>query len=153
MKRILCTIQQDSIATERIPEVQKALIDSHRSALDVGTPKVIWVTVPAGQAFTDGRPSEMSWLLVEVDDGFDQSRREAALHEIGNAWARATGTSLEQLMLAVCDSSYFSNYQRLNVGRIRPGARPGFVLRTAGRLLATKLRHGYLGFSVNARRV
>ncbi|MFR9752304.1 hypothetical protein ACL02S_14880 [Nocardia sp. 004] len=152
MSRILCMVQQGQTDRSRFRAIEHALVGAYRHALDsADRPLVVWMEVPAGQGFTESRPSSMSWLMAEVDDGLDAARRERVLLAMSEAWSTATGTRSDQLMLAVCDSSSFVRYQRLNAARVRPIARPLFLVRTAARLAWSRVRHGYLSLPVNYR--
>ncbi|MFB8003731.1 hypothetical protein [Nocardia sp. NPDC056000] len=91
----------------------------------------------------------MSWVLAETDDGLDPTRREHAMRAMSQAWNSITGAGPNDLMLALVDSALFSRYLDLNRARIRPAARPAFLLRTLAHLITSRLTRGHLAIAAN----
>ncbi|MFI1918199.1 hypothetical protein [Nocardia sp. NPDC020380] len=150
MRRILCTIQQGSLAQSQYRAAEQALADSYRQSLGSDDRiVVVWCEIPPGQSYTENRPSSMSWVLTETSDGLDATRREAAMRAMSNAWNAITGAGPNDLMLALVDSSLFDRYLSLNQARIRPAARPLFLLRTVSHLVASRLTRGRLAIAAN----
>ncbi|MFB7718980.1 hypothetical protein [Nocardia sp. NPDC056100] len=150
MRRILCTIQQGSLTSSQFRAAERALGESYRESLGTGyRTVVVWCEIPRGQSYTENKPSTMSWVLAETDDGLDPTRREHAMRAMSQAWNSITGAGPNDLMLALVDSALFSRYLDLNRARIRPAARPVFLLRTLTHLVASRLTRGHLAIAAN----
>ncbi|MFE3190033.1 hypothetical protein ACFXHA_13565 [Nocardia sp. NPDC059240] len=153
MRRILCTIQEGSLTSAQCRAAERALGEAYRKSLGAtGRAVVIWCEIPAGQSYTENRASTMSWVLVETDDGLDAARRERAMHAMSDAWNTVTHAGPNDLMLALVDTSLFDRYLRLNRDRIRPNARPLFLLRTLAHLLTSRLTRGRFAIAANHHR-
>ncbi|WP_405489236.1 hypothetical protein [Nocardia sp. NBC_00511] len=150
MRRILCTIQQGSLTASQCRAAERVLVGAFRQTL--GTTDrtvVVWCEIPPGQSYTENRPSTMSWVLAETDDGLDAARREQAMRAMSEAWNTLTGAGPDELMLALVDTALFDRYLALNRDRIRPTARPLFLLRTVARLATSRLTRGRLAIAAN----
>ncbi|WP_280431117.1 hypothetical protein [Nocardia brasiliensis] len=150
MRRILCTIQQGSLSRSRCRAAERALAEAYRQALDGGERViVVWCEIPRGQSFTDNHPSTMSWVLVETEDGLPAARREPAMRAMSEAWNTVTGAGPNDLMLALVDTSLSARYLHLNRDRIRPTARPVFLLRTLTHLAVSRTTQGRFAIPAN----
>jgi hypothetical protein len=105
--------------------------------------------MPRGQGFTEAKHSRVSWVMVEVDDHFDQRTREAAMKTISDEWARIAKVSTGNLMLTLADTAQFSRLAQAMQQRIAPGARLSYMLKLLTHLLVTKLRYGYFAMKAN----
>ncbi|WP_433576839.1 hypothetical protein [Nocardia brasiliensis] len=129
------------------------MADAYRQALDGGERLVaVWCEIPPGQSFTDNHPSTMSWVLVETEDDLPAARREPAMRAMSEAWNTVTGAGPNDLMLALVDTSLFARYLQLNRDRIRPAARPLFLLRTLTHLAVSRIAQGRLVIPANPSR-
>ncbi|MFF2554209.1 hypothetical protein ACFVUS_24635 [Nocardia sp. NPDC058058] len=150
MRRILCTIQQGSLTSSQFRAAERALGEAYRQSLgSTDRTVVVWCEIPKGQSYTENRPSTMSWVLAETDDGLDATRRENAMRAMSRSWNAITGAGPNDLMLALVDSALFSRYLELNRARIRPTARPMFLLRTLTHLVTSRLTRGHLVIAAN----
>ncbi|WP_338768050.1 hypothetical protein V7968_02840 [Nocardia vulneris] len=150
MRRILCTIQQGSLSRSRCRAAERALADAYRQAVDGGARVVVvWCEIPPDQSFTDNHPSTMSWVLVETEDGLPAACREPAMRAMSEAWNTVTGAGPNDLMLALVDTSLFTRYLHLNRDRIRPAARPLFLLRTLTHLAVSRITQGRFAIPAN----
>ncbi|MEU0873622.1 hypothetical protein [Nocardia brasiliensis] len=150
MRRILGTIQQGSLSSARCRAAERALADAYRQTLGGGERVVVvWCEIPPGQSFTDNHPSTMSWVLVETEDCLPAARREPAMRAMSEAWNAVTGAGPDDLMLALVDTSLFARYLELNRDRIRPAARPRFLLRTLAQLAASRITQGRFAIPAN----
>ena len=150
MRKIICSVQAGKLDRDLIPSLEAALKRIYREQFDAAHRVVVlWCEVPQGQGFTEGRLSDVSWVMVEVDDGLDQAAREKAMQAMANEWARIARVSTEKLMITLSDSSVFNQYLAANRRRIRPLRRPGFVLATLLRLWHTRRRDGYASINAN----
>jgi hypothetical protein len=150
MPRMVCTYQQDALAPEQVRHLEAALRKTYAERFSgAATPTVLWCELPAGQAFTEARPSDISYVMVEVEDGLDAPRREAAMMALAETWARVAGVPIEMLMITLADSSLFNAYLKSNQARVRPLSRPWFLLSTLAHLWHSRRRHGFLALRAN----
>jgi hypothetical protein len=149
MRKILCSIQQGTVGTDRIPALEGVLHRKYAEHFGGARPLVIWAEVPRGQAYTEGRLSDVSWLMVEVADGTDQAHREKAMLDIAAEWARTAGVPVEKMMVTLCDSTLFGEYLAANRNRMLPLHRAWFTVKTLARLVRSRRRDGYAAISVD----
>jgi len=150
MRKILCTIHEGQISKPQIHELEAMIKRVYRDRINNEQPLfVVWTEMPSGQGFTEAKPSRVSWVMVEVDDHFDQQKRESAMKAISDEWARIAKVSTGNLMLTLCDKSLFSHNSQAFRQRITPGARLSYKLKLLTHLIVTKLRHGYFAMKAN----
>jgi hypothetical protein len=100
---MVCTYQQDALAPEQVRHLEAALRKTYAERFSgAATPTVLWCELPAGQAFTEARPSDISYVMVEVEDGLDAPRREAAMMALAETWARVAGVPIEMPRWHIC---------------------------------------------------
>lgn len=150
MSKIVCSHLQGGISAAQQRQLEAAL--KHLYRRHFGAERrvaVLWCELPPGQLFTQGRPSSISFVMVEVDDGLPQPRREAAMLAMAAEWARIAQVELGQLMITLADSTVFARYLAANRERIRPSRRAWFLLDTVIHLLWSRLRRGHLAIKAN----
>lgn len=148
MYKILCTVHEGSFNRAGLLQLEAAL--TRRYAQLFGeAPVLLWCELPRGQGFTEGRPSDVSFVMVEVEDGLDQARREAAMLALAQDWASVAGVGIEKLMITLADRSVFALYLRANRERLRPLSRPWYLVSTLAGLWSSKRREGYLALRAN----
>ena len=150
MATIVCTYHAGTIPPDRVRQLDTALTRVYREQLGTDrSVRVLWCELPAGQGFTAGAPSDVTYLMVEVDDGLDAARREAAMHAIANALAAGAEVPVERLMVTIADRAVFSQFLAAYRGRIRPRSRPWFWATTLVGLVRSRRRDGYLAIRAN----
>jgi hypothetical protein len=150
MATVVCTFRAGTIPRDRVRSVETALIRAYRDQLGSDrSVRVLWCELPAGQGFTAGKPSDLLYLMVEVDDGLDAARREAALHALAGALAAGASVPIEQLMVTVADRAVFARFLAAYRDRIRPRSRPWFWATTLVGLARSRRRDGYLALRAN----
>ncbi len=150
MRKIICSVQQRKIARALFPDLEAALkrcYAEHFGARPAAV--VIWIEVPHGQGYTEGRLSDVSWIMVEVEDGLTQSRREAAMLALAAEWARVAGVSTDRIVLTLCDSAVLGLYLAANRKRLRPLGRIGHLVKTLAALWSSRRRDGFLSVPAN----
>jgi len=107
---------------------------------------VLWRLVPTGSAFTANRPSEvaMAWITTSIRDGIEPARREAGLHALARAWAASTGTTDDQVMIALVDSSFFRRFLAATREQMSRPRGTAFMARLLGRALSSYARQRQL---------
>lgn len=149
MKKVLASIQQGAIDRTLIPALEEALRAEYTVHFGPGKLLVIWCEVPRGQAYTEGRLSDTSWLMVEVADGTAQPARERAMLAMAGAFARVAGVDVERMMVTLCDSTLFERYLAANRARIRPLPRALFTLKLAWQIVTSRYRLGHTMISAD----
>ena len=85
MRKVMCTIHEGQISPPQIHDLEAMIkrvycdqINSEQRLF------VVWTEMPKGQGFTEAKPFRVSWDMVEVDDNFDQQKRETAMQAISD---------------------------------------------------------------------
>ncbi|HEY5938203.1 MAG TPA: hypothetical protein VIU61_26310 [Kofleriaceae bacterium] len=148
MATIVCTFHAGTISKEGVRGLDRAIRRVYREELGQSA-RVLWCELPAGQAFTAGRASDVTYLLVEAEEGVDAARRERALHALGAAVASGAQIPIERVMLTVADKSVFARFLGAYRERIRRRSRLWFWTTTAIGLARSRRRDGYLAIRAN----
>ena len=150
MRKVMCTIHEGQISKPQIHDLEAMIKRVYRDRINSEQHLfVVWTEMPRGQGFTEAKPSRVSWVMVEVDDHFDQQEREAAMKAISDEWARIAKVSTGNLMLTIADTSNFSRLAQAMQQRIAPGARSKFMLKMLTHLIVTKVCEGYFEMQAN----
>ena len=151
MQKVMCTIHEGQISNPQIHDLEAMIKRVYRDQINSEQRLfVVWTEMPRGQGFTEAKLSHVSWVMVEVNDHFDQQKREAAMKTISDEWARIAKVSTGNLMLTIADTTQFSRLAQAMQQRIVPGARLSFILKLMAHLILSKLRHGYFEMKANA---
>ena len=148
MRKLICSVQEGHVPRQRIPDLEIALKRAYADHFGA-VPLVIWCEVPRGQGYTEGRLSDVSWLMVETADGLAQPRREAAMTALAREWSRVAGVPIERLMITLCDRKVFDTYLAANRNRLRPLSRPLYLLKLLLQIRASRQRDGYASIAAN----
>lgn len=136
-----CMVQEGRIPDGQRPELEAALKDAVRR--HVG-PKarlaVAWLTIPRGSGYAAGRPSTSSLVQVAVPDGFDQSAREALMHDVNDGWCRITGQSPFELLIGATDQTPGRAVIKSLVGQIPLRQKPRFLVSYARQAISSLAR-------------
>ncbi|HUR39716.1 MAG TPA: hypothetical protein VM240_00960 [Verrucomicrobiae bacterium] len=149
MPKILCSVQQGQVPRDRWRALESGMRATYAQHLGASTLLVAFTEVPRGQGWTEGRISDVSWLMVEVADGLPQVRREAAMRALAAEWARVGGVRVDQILITLCDTRMFAQYLAANRQRLRPARRLPYLLRLAFNLWTTKRRDGVASLPAN----
>lgn len=66
---------------------------------------VLFVDLPEGTSFHGGRPSTRSFVMGEIRHGHDIETRHALLRDLSRMWARLTGQSEAELIVALRETN------------------------------------------------
>ena len=110
---------------------------------------VFWSLLPAGQSYVAGKSGEIFLALVEVEEGLDQTKREAALLAFTKSFADSLGISFDKPMVTFIDSPKLAEYMQANRNRIRWLSKPGFILSTILHAAQSKKKHGFTSIRTN----
>ena len=129
----ICTVLAGRFPARTMRELETALAARYREIFNAKL-TVIWLEVPPEQAFTNGRPSTMSWLLIPTPATTDQDTRERALTTLADDWARIADVNPHDVMIAMPDPSTHATYLAANRQRIPVHRLPEFLLRNGIRV-------------------
>jgi len=124
-----CMVQEGQLPTdEQRDELEHALKTVVRD--HVG-PKarlaVAWMTIPKGSAYSAGKPSTSSLVQVGVPDGFNQSAREALMHDVNDRWCAITGQTPFELLVGAMDQTAGRQAVKGILGQIPLAQKPRFL--------------------------
>ena len=150
MRRVLCTVHEGQVSKAQILALEDMLRNQYKALINPGQkPFIVWTVMPEGQGFTEGKPSEVSWVIVEVDNNMEQAKRETAMLNIAEAWADIAKVSTGNLMLTLCEQDLFARYYAAFQQRIDSSARPAYFARVLWNLFISKLSRGYYSMQAN----
>jgi len=136
-----CIVQEGRIADEQRSELEAALKDAIGTHVGPGARlAVAWMTVARGSGYSAGRPSTSSLLQVAVPDGFDQTAREALMHDVSDRWCRITGQSPFELLIGATDKTPGRVVIRTLVDQIPLRQKPGFIIDYAKQAIGSLAR-------------
>jgi hypothetical protein len=148
MGTVVCTFHEGTISKDGVRRLGSGLGRVYREQLGQSA-RVLFCELPTGQAFTAGRASDVTYLMVEVDDGLDTARRERTLHALAAELASGLHVAVDRVMVTVADRSVFGRFLGAYRERIRPRSRPWFWATTLFGLLQSRRRDGYLAIRAN----
>ncbi len=150
MPKIICTLPESSASREQILRCEAAFRASYEKHFGSGQSlTILWTLSPTGQTFQAGKPAGIYLAMIEVENGLDQGRREAAMWDFTRGWAEILELDIERLMVTVADSDTVAEYLRGNRGRLRPISRPWFVFSTLLYILRSRRRNGFAALRAN----
>ena len=89
---------------------------------------VAWLTIPSGSGFAAGKPSKSLLVQVGVPDGFDQTAREALMHELNGRICRVTGQTPFELMISATDQTAGRRMIKTMFAQIPLSQKPKFLM-------------------------
>ena len=110
---------------------------------------VLWMDIPAGQAYQHGQASSASTILAAMPNQLSSTKRSAFLYAVRDLWLGVTHCHANQLVISAPDQDFaqqFLNESRLRVAKSR---RIGVMVKMIGRILLAKLFRGRLQTHIN----
>jgi phenylpyruvate tautomerase PptA (4-oxalocrotonate tautomerase family) len=65
---------------------------------------IVFIDLAEGTSFNGGRPSTRSFVMGEIREGYDIDTRHALLQDLSQMWARLTGQSEAELIVALSET-------------------------------------------------
>ena len=138
-----CIVQEGRIPNERRSALEAALKEAVRTHVGAEARlAVAWLTVPRGSGYAAGKPSSSSMVQVAVPDGFDQSAREALMHQINESWCRISGQSPFELLIGATDKTPGRAVIKSLVSQIPLRQKPRFIVDYAKQAITSLGRSG-----------
>ncbi len=147
---VICSIQQDLIADALYADIEKgiAAVYTQTFGLQAKT-KVLWITIPKGQAFLAGKPSRCATIAASVRDGLPNEQRTALLHALLLQWRSQTRCSECDVIISAVDVSKVKEIMAINQRRFRPTIRPFMLIKILTTLVKNKVAKGRFEMSIN----
>ena len=136
-----CMVQEGLVPDGKRQELEAALKSAVRE--HVGPEArlaVAWLTIVRGSGYAAGKPSKSSLVQVAVPDGFDQSAREALMHDVCDRWCRITGQSRFELLIGATDKTPGRAVIKSLVAEIPLQQKPRFLATYAGQAIRSLAR-------------
>ncbi len=119
--RANCMIQQGQLTDVQVRHLESQLVMTYRHHFgSEWQVRVVWLSLPPGQAFVEGRPSRSSTIQIAVPDGTDDDKRHAFMRDVSRFWLGYTGCTRDELVLSVPDESYALRFLQANMDRFDP---------------------------------
>ena len=148
--RASCMIQEGQLTDAQVRHLEAQLVATYRAHFGAQWQvRVVWLSLPPGQAFVEGRPSRSSTIQIAVPDGTDDDKRHAFMRDASRFWLDYTGCTKDELVLSVPDESYALEFLKANMGRFDPARLRGLRLRMLWHGLRSRLTRGYTTLSFN----
>lgn len=101
---ISCTcVVQEGQAPDRSQAEIASLLNNFTARSFGQDAQIAWLSVPAGNGFTAGKPSSSSIVSLSADAPLDRDRRESLLHELVMLWTSETGCSVDEIVAVITD--------------------------------------------------
>ena len=152
MYTVICSYQERELNKDIIKRLEAVIKDVYRRTFGAKTKVlIIWMKIPAGNAFVAGKPSTATAVMAAVDDGFDKDKREAFLADFCQVWSQTAGCTLDEIMLNATDKKQVRAAMKAQRSRFSSKAGSKVNFKYAVSLLKSKLQKGYLEMSVNVQ--
>ena len=109
----------------------------------------VWLTIPAGQAYLAGKPSNASTLQIPVADGLSDEKRHHFMHKISEEWMQITQCDKHEIILNAPDASEAKRQFIIFNEKFRESRRASAQIKMLSKLLVGRVFKGYLTTSIN----
>ena len=144
MKRIVGVVQEQMFRPDALRRLKAGLKAIYRAHDPSERVVVLFMVVPPGYAYSERKPSEATILVIEVDDGTAQSKREAMMADFSRLLLDDFRVSPLDNVITVADTSFVSAFFDAQRNRIDRSQRLRINARLYGAALLSRLREGYL---------
>ena len=97
--RASCMIQQGQLTDAQVRYLEAQLVSTYRAHFDSEWQvRVVWLSLPPGQAFVEGRLSSSSTVQIAVPDGTADDKRHAFMRDVSRFWLDYTGCTKDELV-------------------------------------------------------
>jgi hypothetical protein len=147
---VICSVQQELFAESQYAELEKGIAAVYTQSFGLqAKTKVMWMTVPKGQAFLAGKPSHCSTIAASVIDGLPQEQRTAFLHAMLRQWMMLTNCSKHDVIITAADASRLKELMALSTRRFRTTIRPFMLVKMLTTLAKNKISKRRFEISIN----
>lgn len=148
--KIICTIPERLCTAAQISSAEQALTSAYREHFgEAPRLTILWCGLPAGQSFVAGIEDDVYIVMLEVPEGLEQDRREAAMMGFTRSFASAFDLPLEKPLVSALPPSKVNEYLAANRKRLHWLHRPGFLLGTLLHAVTSRRRNGFSAIRAN----
>lgn len=148
MKKVLGIVQESMFDDDALRRFEAGVKQTLRGWSDERF-VVIWMVMPPGYAFSERKPSQAVILMVEVDDGTDQGRREELMGQLSQHLMDNFAVSPLDSLITVADSAFVNAFFDAQRARIDPAQRLRIHAKLYGSAVLSKVRRGTLQLPVD----
>lgn len=148
MKRVVGVVQEGMFSPDAIRRLKaglKAIAQTHMPSERIVT---LFMVMPPGYAYAERKASQATILMVEVDEGTSQGKREAMMADFSRHLLDNFEVSPLDSVITVADTSFVSAFFNAQRNRIDRAHRLRISARLFGTALFSRLREGYLRLPV-----
>ena len=147
---VLCSVVEQDIEDQARLTLERKMLALYQEHFGQQVKiKVIWIEVPAGQAYQAGKPSNTATVLTSVENQLPPKQRVPFIENMCELWHQTTGKSKHNLVVSGADEERVKYVMNLSRNRVS-GFRKVTVLMTMIRqLLVSKIKRRYLSMSIN----
>ncbi len=147
---VICSVQQGLYPEAMYAELEKGIAAVYTQSFGLqAKTKVMWMTVPKGQAFLAGKPSNCSTIAASVADGLPKEQRAAFLHAMLLQWMTLTRCGKSDVIISAADSSKLKELMAISKRRFRPTIRPFMLVKMLTSIAKNKISKGRFEMSIN----
>ena len=110
---------------------------------------ILWCGLPEGQSYVAGTANDVFIVMLEVEEGLEQSSREAAMMDITRRFSNSFDIPFEKALVSALASSKVNEYLMGNRNRLKWYKRPGFLIGTLWHAVTSKKRDGFSSIRAN----
>ncbi len=147
---VICSVPQGLYPEALYSELEKGIADAYIQSFGLQSKtKVLWMTIPRGQAFLAGKPSHCATIAASVADGLPNEQRTAFLHAILQQWTTLTRCSKSEVVISAIDAAKVKEFTAISKRRFRATIRPFMLVKMLTTLVKNKLAKGRFEMSIN----
>ena len=123
MKKIVGIIQEHMFTNDQIKRLESGLREIYRNHYSKEEVVVLWRIMQEGYAFSERKPSHATIILVEVDEGITQVKREELMDLCSQFLLNNFSVSPLDSLITVPNSSFVNQFLEAQRQRIDPAYR------------------------------
>ena len=150
--RVVCLHQENALTKQQKLNLEFMIKDQYAKYFGGNTKfAIVWTEIGKGQAFTAGRPSKTTTVMVDVPDGTDDEKRHAFMASACQHWVDITGCDRSEIILSVPDQALSNIYTEKSLNRINQKTRRFYLLKMLLKLCLSKVFRGHMSMSNRMR--
>lgn len=148
--RVTCFIQQGAFGDSKILKLESVLTSVYQGHFGRDFKLTFcWISIPYEQSYIAGELSNASTVQMPVEDGTPDPLRHEFMREVCDKWQKITHCSKDEIILVSPNMAKFKAFDNKLMNRFAKSSRRSTKLKMVARMLAGKLKKGYLNTSVN----
>ncbi len=147
---VICSVVERNIDGHQKRELENRISALYKMHIGkFSKPTVVWVEIPASQAYLDGKASKASTVLTSVPNELEPCHRSDFLYDIRDLWMSVTHCARNELVISAPDQTLAKQFLGANRERVGVFHRPVMTLKLIYRALSSKLLRGRIETSIN----